>query len=114
MKDLKLEVSITDLETFRNLIELLERHFETLPLELQNSLIEVSKEGINDITNKTLSDKGYCNISPYKFKTNFKYKNILSINKILKKVKYIDNNIYKESYPETFYFKINNEIIVEW
>lgn len=114
MKDLKLEVSITDLETFRNLIELLERHFEALPLELQNSLIEVSKEGINDITNKTLSDKGYYNISPYKFKTNFKYKDILSINKILKKINYFEDGKNKESYPETFYLKINNEIIVEW
>lgn len=114
MKDLKLEINIKDLESFKNLIELLEKHFETLPLELQNSLIEVLKEGINDITSDYLEQKGYFNNLPCNIETNFKHKIIFSINKILKKVTYYENEIIKEAYPEHFYFKINNDTIAEW
>ena len=68
---------------------------------------------INEITHQVLEKEGFY-LKPFKISTSFHSETILSINKSLKKINYFEDGKIKESYPETFYIKINNEIIVEW
>lgn len=106
---LTLNIKLKDIDVIKNLVELIVKHFNNLPIELQESLIEIEKTGFNDITADDIF-KMFGSI--YTIDSSLK-KNIVKVNKILKKVVYFEDG-EKIAYPETFYLKINDEIIMEW
>ncbi len=77
------DIKIKDIGLVKNLIELLEKHYESLPSELQKSLKEVSENGINDFTAQNLKDM-YPEYDYQKVTTSIE-NNIHTINKSLKK-----------------------------
>jgi hypothetical protein len=112
MKNITIDINIKDIEVFKNLVELLEKYFDNLPKELQDKLKEAEENGINDIDADYALDRFGANS---KIETSFKTDKIISINKILKKVKFIsDDGCSAIEYPEHFFVKINDTMLVEW
>lgn len=108
----KVQIEIKDLEIFEHLVELINKHFDNLPKELQDNLKEVAENGISDIDADYVIRK-YKKID--KIETNFKTNKILTVNKILKKVTYPDDKFnILEDYPASFFIKINDDVLVEW
>lgn len=109
----KIDVNVKDIDLFKNLVELLEKHNDDLPTELQESLKSISKNGIKDFTSddfyKMFPDADYALVE-----TSFKSTNIIGMNKILKRVEYFEDGEKLTEYPETFYLKYDSEIIIEW
>jgi len=109
----EVKIDIKNLDLFKNLVSLLEKHFDDLPKELQESLEEVSKNGVNDFTSDDFYEMfGIPN--PELTETSFRTMNIISINKILKKVVFVENLEKLTEYPETFYLKYDGKTIIEW
>lgn len=111
---LKINIELKDIDLVKNLVELLELHFDNLPIELQNQLKEIEQTGINDFTADDFN-KMFTNIDYEKIECT--YPRVLSINKILKKV--IIFNGYSDNgeeilYPEHFYLKYDGKAIIEW
>jgi len=112
----KIELNVKNLDLFKNLVELLEKHFDDLPVELQESLKSASENGANDFKAEDLEDM-YPEIDFKKVTTSIDNENIYSVNKILKKVVYFRDGNFDEPLsvnPETFYLKYDGKTIIEW
>ena len=116
--ELNAVITIKGVEEVENLIELLYKHFDNLPAELKNSIRDVAKYGINDLDSEWLDThyNGYktfhCSI--YSIMKNIK---VVSINKILKKVVICSDGEFprfEDTYPESFWLKVDGNIVVEW
>jgi len=119
---LEIKINITDTGLFKNLVELLEEHFDDLPIELQDSLKELSNP-----LNKNLTADDFIEASK-DIDGEFSHSvdeidNILYVNIGLKKIYYLAKNndgIYdKKSNPTElelnhFWCKKGNTIIWEW
>jgi len=81
---IEIELDLKNLDLFKNLVSLLEMHFEDLPKELQESL--------EDITDFKSEDFEYMfpDAKPELIETSFKTIRITSINKAIKRVKYFE------------------------
>lgn len=116
MKDLKINIELKDIDLIKNLVELLQTKFSELPKEIQESLMLIEESGINDIdADKFIETYGY----DVDYKNNFHSQQIISVNKILKKVCYVErdenNNILqKVEYPEHFKEWVNDKLVTEW
>ena len=111
----KIKIELQDIELIKNLIELLEMHFENLPIDLQNKLKEIEETGLNDFTADDFKLM-YPNAdySKLDFSIDFSsQKVLLSVNKILKKVTYYNDGV-KVIYPEYFYLRHDGKTIIEW
>lgn len=115
---LKINVCIDGAEEVNNLIELLCKYFGNLPVELQNSIKDVAKYGVGDLEATWFETRFNRPItfdcSIYSVKQNIK---IVSINKILKKVVICSDGKFprfKDTYPESFWLKVDGNIVVEW
>jgi len=94
----------------KNLLELFEEYYDDLPSKLQSALKKISESGINDIDDNYITER-----FPIIEKYESNIHNVASVNKILKKVVCVVNyNSIKTIYPEHFYLRINNELLVEW
>ena len=102
MKDLKINIELKDIDLVKNLVELLQTKFSELPKEIQDAIMLIEEIGINDIdVDKFIETYGY----GVDYKNNFHSQQITLVNKILKKVCYVErgenNNILqKVEYPE--------------
>jgi len=117
MSEIKIDINVKDIGLVKNLTELLEKHFEDLPVELQESLKELSEKGIKDFTADTLKEM----FSELEFKkVDTSIKNVYKVNKLLKKVVCFKSGEHEEGdefvtlYPETFYLKYDGKTIIEW
>ena len=106
----KIIIELKNIELVKNLIELLEIHFEDLPIDLQNKLKEVEETGLNDFRTEDF-ELIYPNID--KSKVDCSIDKVLSVNKILKKVTYYDDSV-KIIYPEHFYLRYDGKTIIGW
>lgn len=111
-QQLKINIELKDIDLVKNLIEMLQVHFDELPKILQSQLKQISETGINDYTPKDFHndypdfDMSKLECSEIKF---------LSANKILKKIKVgLINGIIETCYPEHFYLKYDGKTIIEW
>ena len=109
-------LDLRNVDLVRNLIELLQTKFSELPKEIQESLMLIEEGGLNDIaTDYFLNTYGY----GFDYKNNFHSQEVTAVNKILKKVCYIDhdeddNLIHKVEYPEHFWCSVNGKKVIEW
>jgi hypothetical protein len=107
---MELDIKSNDTNLIYNLLELLEKYYDKLPIELQNNLIEISKTGINDIDIDWIIDNFGAD---YNYESSLKDCRIISFNNILKRVKIFDKSV-ETIYPKHFWVKINDKKIVEW
>lgn len=109
-EQLKINIELRDIGLVKNLVELLELHFDNLPIELQNQLKEIEETGINDFTADDLHSM-FPDFDGKKFECSHTF--VTRINKILKRV-----NVYQDGeiklYPEHFYLRYDNKSIIEW
>ena len=110
---LKVELDVKNIDLFKNLVELLEKHFDDLPVEIQDSLKTISKDGINDFTADDFFDM-FPDRDSSKIETSFRTSKIMSINKILRKVVFYEDDKIKTEYPDSFYLKYDGISILEW
>lgn len=103
----KINIELKDIELIKNLVELLEMHFEDLPIELQNKLKEVEETGVNDFTANDFHSM-FPNFDLDKLECS--YMDTVKVNKILKKVVTLKETLY----PEHFYLRYNDKTIIEW
>lgn len=108
---MEVQIKIKDIEEFSNFIELIEKYQYELPIELQKSLAEIAENGCGDI-DRDYIEKHYIDATINS--NSMGYDNLISINKILKRVKIFKNEKIKKIYLEHFWFKINDEIVVQW
>ena len=106
----EIKIELKDIELIKNLIELLEIHFEDLPIDLQNKLKEIEETGLNDFKTEYF-ELMYPNADYSKL--DYSIDKVLSINKILKKVVYYDDGV-RTIYPEHFYLRYDGKTIIEW
>ena len=109
---MKIELELKDIDIIKNLLELIESHYEDLPTELKKQLHIISEEGFNDITSDTL-DKMLISGNRV-IKTNIYTDKIVSVNKVLRKVLIMEDGVIKPIYPVNFYLIVNDIKIVEW
>jgi hypothetical protein len=107
---MELDIKFNDIYLVENLLVLLEKHFNELPIELQDNLIDISKTGINDIDIDWIIDNFG---TDYKYESSLKDCKIISFNNILKRVKIFDKSV-ETIYPKHFWVKINDKKIFEW
>lgn len=113
MAKLVTEISVKDIDLVKNLIELLETHYDKLPNELKQQLNIISSEGINDFTYEDAQK--IAGSSKIEVETNIYTHKILTVNKILRKVTVLDDNdSIKTIYPVDFYLIINGTKVIEW
>ena len=111
----EIKIELKDIELIKNLVELLEMHFEDLPMNLQKKLKEIEDTGLNDFKAEDF-ELMYTNAdySKLDFSIDFSsQKVLLSVNKILKKVTYYNDGV-KIIYPEHFYLRYDGKTIIEW
>ena len=111
----KIKIELQDIKLVKNLLELLEMHFENLPIDLQNKLKEIEETGLNDFKAEDF-ELMYPNAdySKLDFSIDFSSRKVLlSVNKILKKVTYYNDGV-KIIYPEHFYLRYDGKTIIEW
>jgi len=104
------KVTINGIEVIKDLLELLSKYKDELPMELQKSLELMANEGHGDIDNEYITTH-YGNA---KIEHSLEYEHIMSVNKMLKKVKVFYGGNIKILYPAFFWLKVNDEIIVQW
>ena len=106
-------IEIKDIDLVKNLIELLETHYDKLPNELKEQLNIISSEGINDFTYEDAQK--IAGSSKIEVETNIYTHKILTVNKILRKVTVLDDNdSIKTIYPVDFYLIVNGTKVIEW
>lgn len=116
MKKQKIKIELKDIDLVKNLIELLQTKFDELPKDIQESIMQIEEGGLNDIDyDKFIELFG----SFDNYENSFHSKEIASVNKILKKVCYIEtdtkgNILRKVEYPEHFWCSANGEKVIEW
>jgi len=102
-----------DLRSVENMVELLDKHLDSLPNELQESIREVAKIGICDIDASFINQLVIRNGEDWdnlKCSMDLKENPIENINTVLKRV--VVKN--KKLYPEAFYMKYRDLVIAEW
>lgn len=113
-EQLKINIELKDIELIKNLVELLEMHFENLPTDLQFKLMQIEETGLNDFTaddfRSMFPDMDY-------EKVECTYPRTVKINKLLKKVVVINGYTDRGEetlYPEHFYLRYDGKTIIEW
>ena len=118
-----IDINVKDIDLFKNLVSLLERHFDDLPEQLQNSLKDILDDNIDEIEafdggyyiNSDLTDF-FLNVDTKFIDTDFKTTEIINVCGELKKVEYFDEKKRSRDidYPEHFYLKYDGKTIIEW
>ena len=109
---INIEIDVKNTEPFKNFLDLISLYIDELPKELQISLKELADDGICDFTAESVHSMGVKEIETSEGGTL-----ILSANKILKRIKYLnDDKIQLEKHLDHFWVKDKktNEIIYEW
>lgn len=103
----KVNIELKDIDLVKNLVELLEMHFEDLPTDLQSKLMQIEETGLNDFT----ADEFHL-MFPHFDLDNFEcsYLDVVKVNKILKKVVTLKETLY----PDHFYLRYDGKTIIEW
>lgn len=110
----KINIELKDIDLVKNLVELLEMHFEDLPTDLQSKLMQIEETGLNDFT----ADE-FHSMFPHMDckKVECTYPRTVKINKLLKKVVVINGYADRGEetlYPEHFYLRYDGRTIIEW
>lgn len=107
MPELKMEVSIADIDKVQTLIELLNKHQDSLPRELIDSLHELADCEVCEINRSWLDGRGISG----RIENSLGLKRILSVNPVLKRVKVIGG---PDIYPKEFALLAGGKVIVSW
>lgn len=109
-ESVKIEVSGAD--KVITLINLLDKYSEQLPIELIESLNELANCDQCEFDHDAFINAGGI---VGETDTDFHTKKIISVNKILKRVKWLDDDGNEcESYPEKFTLKSNSKTLIQW
>lgn len=117
-----IKIELSNIEDFKNLVLLLEKHFQDLPQELKDSIEDIEENGLSDLDSSDFS------IATMHLEKNSKVTSSLSddiyvirINKVLKRVYYLEkdkngNIIFDEKHKEldSFWIKKGDSVIWEW
>lgn len=112
MEKSTIKIDVQNTESFKNLVHLLEKHFEDLPKELRKSILEIEENGLSDFGREEL--EAYCyihNIDIEKIELSFTDREVWKINKPLKRLKFADGT-FKE--VESFSVKCEDHVLIEW
>jgi hypothetical protein len=106
------KAEMQNVEPVSTLIELLGKYQDQLPEELLQSLLELAECGATEFTVKDWDQLGYRDC---KVETDFHTDRIVSANRILKRVRWHDDDGYElEAYPEKFKLGAKGHVILEW
>ena len=107
----KIEIELKDIKLVKNLVELLEIHFNELPKQLQHQLKSISETGLNDFTADDFH-KMFPDLDQSKIETS--QISVISVNKLLKKCVCFGLEGEYVVHPEHFYLKYDGKTIIEW
>ena len=108
--EIKVDLNVLNVEMIKNLIELIEKHWEDMPEDLQKVIKEGHDTGYSDwgVDEYELYISSH-NI--HKDDIQFSHDKVLSVNKYLKKIYYGDGT---HEYADEFYVKTNDVLIYGW
>lgn len=115
MAKLDAEITVKGIKEVKNICELLNKYCNELPKELQEALIDIEKYGISEINRDYLENKYHLNLNNMKIESSFyDFGSLISVNKVLKRIVIFKSEKEITEYPEHFWLKVNDDMIVEW
>lgn len=114
MAKLEIPLNVQGMEPVKTLFELITHYYAQLPEGLQKSIVELFEDSEFVAGEFTANDWRNRGLDGGDVETDFPTTEIVSVNKILKRVRYREDGIALEAYPEKFKLGAKGHVIIEW
>ena len=114
MARLEVPIQVQGLKPVQTMFELLANYYDELPDGLKRSIAELFEDGEFVAGEFTVDDWRERGLMGEKVETDFKTDKITSVNKILKRVGYLEDGIELDAYPEKFKLGARGHVIIQW